>query len=656
MILSPFRLTLKPEWLPGLANLASLPPGILSAWPDGRGALLPQEAVDLLIEESALQPSGSPTPVFLAALDLLAAPAANVRLDFSGDSKSFTYRIFFSGLEGESVSLMENEAETIITAPARPADLLAILRQYTGESLIQSSALAADLPINEALALAALLDKRRRSLLLTLAAGVGTETPALTPGAAAEQIAAETTTPQWLTAAFRQAAGVETPPDSDHLAAALHSLANRGLAAAFAGGESFILAETPARLAERLLVVVNTVQLAAARANPEGDVNRAFILILQDGINDLLLIEPHAGLIHLESISAAGLLDLVEHYLIHPDALPLPPPHPVVWKLEISTPGALNQVFDLSNDLKIGRGSDCEVQIADPRASRHHALIRLMDGGFILSDLGSTNGTYVNHVQIQGAVRLQDGDLIRIGETTLRVSTGRMTGDTTPSVRSPAAEPLPVETPAPAEPQAEVEPIPEGPVVEVVPSAEPASEPEAEPVEEAPAGGYEPPAWLQAAENSNLPEAESLPVEPKAEEAPEVEPEAPAIAEEPLAWLHAAAEPALPESPQPQTAEAVEPTPAVETVEHQPEPEAEMAEESAGLAETAAGDEQPILGETRAIATEPAEAPILGETRATAVEPPAAGRTPTQQYCSRCGNVSPMEARFCGVCGNRLRD
>ena len=656
MIFSPFRLTLKPVWLPGLANLASLPPGILSAWPDGRGAPLPQEAVDLLVEESALQSSGSPTPVFLAALDLLAAPAANVRLDFSGDSKSFTYRIFFSGLEGETVSLMENEAETVLTVPARPADLLAILRQYTGESLIQSSALAADLPINEALALAALLDKRRRSLLLTLAAGVGAETGALTPGAAAEQVSAETNTPQWLTAALCRAAGVETPPDGNHLAAALHSLVNRGLAAAFAGGESFILAETPARLAERLLVVVNTLQLAAARANPEGDVNRAFTLFLQDGINDLLLIEPHAGLVRLESISAAGLLDLVEHYLIHPDALPLPPPHPVTWKLEVSTPGTPTQIFALANDTKIGRGSDCEVQIADPRASRHHALIRLMDGGYILSDLGSTNGTYANHIQIQSAVRLQDGDLIRIGETTLRVSAGRITGDTAPSGRGNAAEPSPVEAPAPEKPQEEVESIPEEPEAVVTPPAEPAPEPEVEPAEEIPASGYELPAWLQAAENSGQPEPEPLPAESESEEAAEAEPEPPAVMEEPLAWLHAAAEPAPPESPLPETAEADEATPEVEEAEPQPGPLMETAEKSDSPAETAAGDEEPILGETRAIATEPAEAPILGETRATAVESPAAGRTPTQQICPRCGNVNPLAARFCGACGNPLQE
>lgn len=69
--------------------------------------------------------------------------------------------------------------------------------------------------------------------------------------------------------------------------------------------------------------------------------------------------------------------------------------------------------------LTIGRLPDCAIPINDPNASRRHAQIR-QDGDVVfLLDLGSTNGTRVNGAPVRQH-RLQDGDVITIGTTTLR--------------------------------------------------------------------------------------------------------------------------------------------------------------------------------------------------------------------------------------------
>jgi hypothetical protein len=68
---------------------------------------------------------------------------------------------------------------------------------------------------------------------------------------------------------------------------------------------------------------------------------------------------------------------------------------------------------------RIGRLSDCPIQISDPQSSRHHAEIRAVAEGFRLVDLGSTNGTFVNGTAITDHL-LADGDEIRIGTTVLR--------------------------------------------------------------------------------------------------------------------------------------------------------------------------------------------------------------------------------------------
>lgn len=69
--------------------------------------------------------------------------------------------------------------------------------------------------------------------------------------------------------------------------------------------------------------------------------------------------------------------------------------------------------------LVMGRMADCDVVIADPRSSRRHAEIRPSGSGFVITDLGSMNGTLVNGAAIREQP-LADGDEIRLGNTVLR--------------------------------------------------------------------------------------------------------------------------------------------------------------------------------------------------------------------------------------------
>ncbi|MGQ0671036.1 MAG: FhaA domain-containing protein [Actinomycetota bacterium] len=66
----------------------------------------------------------------------------------------------------------------------------------------------------------------------------------------------------------------------------------------------------------------------------------------------------------------------------------------------------------------LGRLAECDVVIPDPGASRRHARIRHEDGTYVLTDLGSTNGTLVNDEAVRER-RLEDGDRITIGATVL---------------------------------------------------------------------------------------------------------------------------------------------------------------------------------------------------------------------------------------------
>lgn len=79
-------------------------------------------------------------------------------------------------------------------------------------------------------------------------------------------------------------------------------------------------------------------------------------------------------------------------------------------------------VFSLGQSTVIGRSPETEVMLDDDGVSRNHARIAALDGRYELTDLGSTNGTYVGHERANGATALQDGDRIQIGNTLLRFS------------------------------------------------------------------------------------------------------------------------------------------------------------------------------------------------------------------------------------------
>jgi len=69
--------------------------------------------------------------------------------------------------------------------------------------------------------------------------------------------------------------------------------------------------------------------------------------------------------------------------------------------------------------VSIGRLPESTLVLEDPNVSRQHAEIRPSGNGFVLADLGSTNGSKVNGIKVSERV-LQDGDELTFGATTFR--------------------------------------------------------------------------------------------------------------------------------------------------------------------------------------------------------------------------------------------
>ena len=75
----------------------------------------------------------------------------------------------------------------------------------------------------------------------------------------------------------------------------------------------------------------------------------------------------------------------------------------------------------------IGRSEEATIQIKDDRISRQHCSVAFKDGGYILADLKSTNGTWVNNDRVT-EVSLKPNDKIRLGQTIVVFANERQKG------------------------------------------------------------------------------------------------------------------------------------------------------------------------------------------------------------------------------------
>lgn len=76
---------------------------------------------------------------------------------------------------------------------------------------------------------------------------------------------------------------------------------------------------------------------------------------------------------------------------------------------------------EAGQEITLGRAASCQLDVDDDYASSRHAKIWRDEQGFIVEDLRSTNGTYVNGHQISQPTRIEVGDVIRIGRSQMQL-------------------------------------------------------------------------------------------------------------------------------------------------------------------------------------------------------------------------------------------
>lgn len=95
-------------------------------------------------------------------------------------------------------------------------------------------------------------------------------------------------------------------------------------------------------------------------------------------------------------------------------------------RLIASSGAGKGREFVLKGNVRLGRETDNDIVLIDPKISRHHAAFEVSGGDCVVADLGSTNGVYVNDLRIDSPYRLEAGDRIKVGDIEFIFSTGQL--------------------------------------------------------------------------------------------------------------------------------------------------------------------------------------------------------------------------------------
>ncbi|HEX7541448.1 MAG TPA: FHA domain-containing protein [Anaerolineales bacterium] len=108
-------------------------------------------------------------------------------------------------------------------------------------------------------------------------------------------------------------------------------------------------------------------------------------------------------------------------------------------------------------EIIIGRDESNGIAINDAEVSRKHAKLSLHGSAYVIQDLGSTNGTFINGQRITGTQVLNPGDTVSFGENIVLMYEAAFDPNATviassqaPRTVAPVRRPVPVPAPAPA--------------------------------------------------------------------------------------------------------------------------------------------------------------------------------------------------------------
>jgi len=412
---------IKPEWLDGLGASVKSQSPVSPLGNYGEASLSPDQVKELQ-KSGILQQDGSLSSSAGGTFQSVASATSITRLRLISDNSQLEYSVYFN--EGQpAVSLINTVSGLVIDSPPVTDGIIETVSQYSGLSQLGYLDLDDELSYLEAQCLMAMIDLARKDVFKAYSEGNEIKSK----HRAVEDVMSylqhtdlDANSLLWLlqalmpedVAAFDDAAVTKT----------LESLAERKFLDKHTDGYETV--NYASLIAIRLMMVQSLYRVDMNVVNSSGDGMQLRFGVIQNGVRDLLYLEATEGSVRIVGYTSEGLLGLLTEVFNKPPEIPEQSESSGATTLEFVSGPLKGQVIELGVDtLSLGRSKTNTVALKDKAASGKHAEIRPAQDGWVVVDLGSSNGTLVNDRELSAnePCPIKAKDVIKLGTSVINV-------------------------------------------------------------------------------------------------------------------------------------------------------------------------------------------------------------------------------------------
>lgn len=288
----------------------------------GTGGQVPGDATARVRAAGILDASGQIKQEYRHAFNTLAQTRSFARLKFSGGEKIFEFLVYFPTDSSEPVSLLHNGNKLVVEDPPGTDQAFALMDQHIGHSFLTSATFNGEFSQPEALALFALMDLERKTLLHGLADSADPQNAVFNLATIMDQVKNPKKNFQSLEFVLQSRIILTGQPTQDQIESGLLSLTGKGMVRQQSSG--FSLSTGLYQITSRFLIMDSFVVLESLRLDQDNTMWGGSFLSLQAGVNDVLYLEGHAEEVIVKCIAAGELLDLMNSILSDPTFVMLP--------------------------------------------------------------------------------------------------------------------------------------------------------------------------------------------------------------------------------------------------------------------------------------------------------------------------------------------
>lgn len=265
-----------------------------------------------LISKGILNADGSLKNELQDKLDILANPYGVVKCIFSGGDNIYEHSISYDATYQQYIQFSKNQEVVIIDGETSSDSIVNLAKDFIGTSSIKGLDINYKLDVAEALVVSSMIDMERKALLRAFVDEIAYNKNSYNVNVIWRIVNSTNPSIQWFVHLINQIVGNQEPLTQNQVRGAINSLLGKGII--LNQRDQHLLSDDVSLLSNRMAIVDNVMSVQTYKMDNEGVVNSGFTCV-QAGIHDMIMFDYDGEKIHIETITAARLIEYLEMIL-----------------------------------------------------------------------------------------------------------------------------------------------------------------------------------------------------------------------------------------------------------------------------------------------------------------------------------------------------